>query len=256
MPTWNSDLYLKFATERSQPAVDLAARVAVDNPGNIIDVGCGPGTSTSVLARRWPHAHLTGLDSSPDMIAAAQKEIPNAEWLVGDIAAWEADRTVDIVFSNAALQWVPDHPVVFPRLFAQVVPGGALAVQMPADIDAAPHRVMRELAASDAWRDHFTALPREWHAEPPEAYYDILAPYATRIDLWTTEYVHVFPGVEKIVDWYRGTGLRPWLDALPDDATRARFEVAYGEAIAPLYPARVDGRVLFPFRRLFIIAYR
>ena len=258
MPTWNSDQYLKFANERTQPAIDLAARITLDTPHRIIDLGCGPGNSTAVLGRRWPRADLTGLDNSAAMLAAARRDFPAWTWHEGDIATWcaPADRPLDVVFANASLQWTPDHAQAFPRLLAQTAPGGALAVQMPANFDAPPHRIMRELGASPAWRASFATPPREWHVHEPEFYYDALAPHAARLDLWTTDYVHVLAGIDGIVEWYKGTGLRPWLDALPDDVTRTRFLADYRAALVPHFPPRPDGRVLFPFRRLFVIAYR
>ncbi len=256
MPTWNSEQYLKFAAERTQPAVDLAARVRVEAPGRVMDLGCGPGNSTAVLAQRWPGAELTGLDSSPAMIAAAKKDYPHGNWVGGDIGNWAADRAYDVVFSNAALQWVPDHARVLPRLLAQVREGGALAMQVPANMDAPAHALMRDVGAMATWRRYFGKPVREWFVEAVERYYDIMAPHAGRVDLWVTEYQHVMEGPEALVEWYRGTGLRPWLDALPDEETRKRFEADYLAAIRPAYPPRGDGRVLFPFRRLFLVAYR
>lgn len=262
MPTWNSDQYLKFAGERTQPALDLVARVALDTPARVIDLGCGPGNSTAVLARRWPAAALTGLDHSAAMLATARQALPDVAWLEGDIASWPsaADAPTfsafDLIFSNAALQWVPDHRRTFPRLLQAVAPGGALAVQMPANLDAPPHRLMRELAASAAWSAHFTRPPREWHAHAPEFYYDLLAPHARRLELWTTDYHHILENLDGIIEWYRGSGLRPWLEALPDEARRTAFLGAYRARLVPYFPERADGRVLFPFRRLFLIAYR
>lgn len=256
MPTWNSDQYLKFARERTQPSVDLAARIALETPQRIIDLGCGPGNSTAVLARRWPSATVTGLDSSAAMIAAAQKDHPAWNWITDDIASWTAAQPFDVVFSNAALQWVPDHERVLPHLLAQTAPGGAFAFQVPGNFDAPAHRLMRELGASEPWRKLFRAPVREWHAHDLSFYYDLLSPHAAQLELWTTDYLHVLPGPEAIVEWYRGTGLRPWLDALPDDDARSRFVAEYQTAIAGEYPRQRDGRVLFPFRRLFVIAYR
>ncbi len=256
MPTWNSDQYLKFAGERTQPAIDLAARVALEAPRRIVDLGCGPGNSTAVVAQRWPQARVRGLDNSPAMLAAARKDYPQWEWSEGDVATWRADEPSDVVFSNAALQWVPDHARVLPRLLEQVAPGGALAFQVPANLDSPPQRLMREISALPAWRDQFKAPPRDWFVGPTEFYYDTLAPRAKRVDLWVTEYQHVLPNVDGIIEWYRGTGLRPWLEALPDDDARTRFIAAYRARLAPYYPSRADGRVLFPFRRLFVVAYR
>lgn len=259
MPSWNSEQYLKFAPERTQPARDLAARVALASPARIIDLGCGPGNSTAVVAQRWPHAHVTGLDNSAAMLAQARSDFPGQTWREGSITAWRAgedEPPCDLVFSNAALQWVPDHRREFPRLLAQVAPGGALAVQMPANLDSPAQRMMAELASSPAWRVRFAAPPRTWQVHAPEFYYDVLAPHARNIELWTTEYHHVLENLDGIVEWYRGTGLRPWLDALPDEATRTQFLGAYRARLVPYFPERADGRVLFPFRRFFVIAYR
>jgi trans-aconitate 2-methyltransferase len=259
MPTWNSDQYLKFANERTQPAVDLAARVDVAAPQRAIDLGCGPGNSTAVLANRWPAAKLAGLDNSAAMLVSARKNLPAAQWIEGDITTWTAGAAAasfDVVFANASLHWVPAHTIILPQLLAAVAPGGALAFQVPANFDAPPHRLMRELGSSEAWRPHFAPPPREWHAHTPEFYYDTLAPLAARVELWSTDYIHVLTGVDGIVEWYRGTGLRPWLDALPDEPTRNRFLADYRALLAPHFPSRSDGRILFPFRRLFVITYR
>lgn len=256
MPTWDSDVYKRFTDQRTRPAVDLAARVALDAPARVVDLGCGPGNSTAVLARRWPQAELTGIDSSPSMLAAARAAYPAAQWIEADIAAWVTDRPFDVVFSNAALQWVPDHAGLFPRLLAQVARGGALAVQVPANFDAPPHRAMRDIAQSPAWQNRFTSAPREWHVHPTEFYYDVLAPHARQLDIWTTEYLHLLAGVDDIVEWYRGTGLRPWLDTLASETDREQFVSEFRSALAQQFQPRPGGDVLFPFRRLFLVAYR
>jgi trans-aconitate 2-methyltransferase len=256
VPTWNADQYLRFADERTRPCRDLAAAVALAAPRRIVDLGCGPGNSTAVLAARWPAAEIVGLDSSDAMIAAARRDAPERTWILGDIASWTGDAPFDLVFSNAALQWVPDHARVYPRLLAQVAVGGALAVQVPCNFDANAHEAMRAIAARPEWRDHFSGGVREWHVHPAPFYYDVLAPHVSRVDLWETEYFHVMPGPAAIVEWYKGTGLRPFLDPLPDAAARQRFLAEYLDAVTTAYPPQSDGRVVFPFRRLFIIAYR
>lgn len=256
MPTWNSDVYLRFTDQRTRPARDLAAPIALEAPARVVDLGCGPGNSTAVLAERWPDADLTGIDTSPTMLASARAATPSRRWLEADIATWVAERPVDVAFSNAALQWVPDHARLFPRLLEHVAPGGALAVQMPADTDATAHRVMRQMAESAAWQDHFVQSPRQWHVHPAGFYYDVLAPLARELDIWTTEYIHVLAGVDDIVEWYRGTGLRPWLDALPSASDRDLFVADVRAALAREFPARPDGHVLLPFKRLFLVAYR
>ena len=259
MPNWDASQYLRFAEERTRPCRDLAAQIATPSPRQVIDLGCGPGNSTQVLAERWPNAELTGLDSSPEMIEAARLIRPSRKWVVGDIANWTAreERPYDVVFSNAALQWVPDHATLFPRLMAQLATGGSLAVQVPNNIDAPAHVIARRLAASDFWRRRFpVAGVREWHVHDSDFYYDLLAPHAARIDLWETEYLHIMPAADAIVEWYKGTGLRPFLEAISSAADRERFIAAYLDEIRAAYPPRADGHVLFPFRRLFLIAYR
>jgi len=258
MPTWSATQYLKFGDERTRPSRDLAARIEVAKVRRVIDLGCGPGNSTEILAERWPDADITGLDNSPRMIEAARLAYPGWRWVERDIGQWasEGGPGFDVVFSNAALQWVPDHAVLLPQLMAMVAPGGALAFQMPAQ-DSLAHRLMRTMAASELWRDSLPAgRVVEWHSHQPDFYYDVLAPYASRVDLWETEYVHVMADAEAIVEWYRGSGLRPYLDALNTEAERERFAGQYLEGIRELYPRRGNGRVLFPFRRLFAIVSR
>ncbi len=259
MPSWSAGQYLRFADERTQPCRDLVARIAVPRVGRAIDLGCGPGNSTAILAQRWPDAHIAGLDSSAEMIAAARQSQPERTWMVVEISQWMdgASEVFDVVFSNAALQWLPDHAVLYPRLLSRTAKAGALAVQMPGNFDAPPHRLMRELAASPSWRNRFPAGGvREWHVHDPEFYYDVLAPHANRIDLWTTDYQHVMEGPEAIVEWYKGTGLRPFLDALGSAEDQDRFCTEYLALIKAAYPPRPNGHVLFPFRRIFLIAYQ
>jgi trans-aconitate 2-methyltransferase len=258
MPTWDADVYLRFKDQRTRPCRELADRIAVDGPRTMIDLGCGPGNSTAVLAERWPSSTIVGLDSSHEMIAAARKAEPAREWRVSDIGSWATsdDAKYDLVFSNAALQWVNDHATTFPQLMKRVTPGGALAIQMPGNVNAPAHRLMRELADSSEWRDQFPAGGvREWHVHDLPSYYDILTPYAATLDLWETDYLQVMENAEAIVQWYSGTGLRPWLDHLPKQSQKDAFLSDYTDRCRIAYPARNDGRVLFPFRRLFIIAY-
>lgn len=256
MPTWNAPQYLRFADERTRPCRDLAAAISLAAPRRIIDLGCGPGNSTAVLAARWPDAEISGLDSSEAMIAAARREAPERTWVVGDIASWTAGVPVDLAFANAAFQWVPDHNSVYPHLISQLAPGGALAAQVPCNLGAPAHEAMREVAARPAWRRYFPTPVREWHVHPAAFYYNLLAPLTARLDIWETSYLHVLPGPAAIVEWYKGSGLRPFLDGLAEEAERQRFLDEYLEAVTAAYPARRDGRVLFPFQRLFVIAYR
>jgi trans-aconitate 2-methyltransferase len=256
MPTWNPEQYLKFGGERTQPCRDLTARIALDQPQRIVDLGCGPGNSTAVLAQRWPVAALTGVDHSADMVRAAREQFPQVRWEEGDIATWTSDQPWDLIFSNAALQWVPGHERLVPQLLAQVASGGALAWQMPANLDAPAHSLMRALAASKTWQSHFPGTVREWFVHPLSFYYDLLAPRAARVEMWTTEYLHIMESPAAIVEWYKGTGLRPFLDRLESPKDREMFLGDYLREIEGAYPRQVDGRVLFPFLRQFLIAYR
>jgi len=257
MPTWNPDQYLKFSDERTRPCRDLAARIAIERPRRIIDLGCGPGNSTAVLAEHWPGADIAGIDNSADMVAKARASYPAINWSVGDIAVWaeSAGETYDIVFSNAALQWVPDHAVLFPKLLNRASPGGALAAQMPANLDAPAQAIMRDLAQSGRWRDRLAAV-RNWFSHDFDFYYDALAPHAAALELWSCEYVAKMNGVEGIVEWYRGTGLRPYLDALGEGTESDAFLAEYLTLLRPAYRTHSDGKVIFPFRRIFVVAYR
>jgi trans-aconitate 2-methyltransferase len=253
---WDPDQYLRFERERTQPCRDLVARLGERTPGRIVDLGCGTGTSTATLRARWPDAHLLGLDSSSEMIAAARRSDPRTEWVEADIAAWAPREPFDLIFSNAALHWLPDHEHLFPRLMQLLAPGGALAVQMPTNAESPAHRSVREVAATPPWPGRWVRPPYVASVGAPAAYYDLLAPHARTVELWQTEYQHVLPDAGAILEWIKGTTLRPYLDALPDAAQRTEFLSEVGRRLAPGYPPRADGQVLFPFRRLFFIAGR
>jgi trans-aconitate 2-methyltransferase len=259
MASWNPTQYGAFLDWRTRPSRDLVQRINLTAPRKIVDLGCGPGNSTSVCAERWPEASILGLDSSPEMIAAARAANPDRCWAVGDIGEWalqplEPEEQVDLIFSSAALQWVDDHGSVFPRLLEKLSPGGVLAVQMPA-YDAIPNRTMREMAASERWRKWFPdGRAREWRSHPLEFYYTALARRARMLDLWATEYLQIMPDVDGIVEWYKGTGLRPYLDRIENDEQRREFLSEHRSCLDTLYPASEAGGVPFLFRRLFIIA--
>ena len=256
MANWDAELYLRFGHERTQAAIDLAARIELASPARVADLGCGPGNSTAVLRARWPAAEVVGVDSSPEMIAAAKASDPAGRWVLGDLATWSADRPFDVIYSNAALQWVPDHAAVIPRLFELVAPGGALAIQIPAHFESPLHRLIEEIADRPGWRGNPARAKAALTVERPGFYYDVLSPLAARVDLWVTEYWHVMDGPSAIVDWIRGTGLRPFLAACADDAERSEFERQLLCGVERAYPRQADGRLLFPFRRLFVVAYQ
>lgn len=252
---WNPSLYLKFANERTQPSLDLISRIGLDQPARIIDLGCGTGNSTDALRRRWPGADVTGLDNSPKMLEAAARDYPAGKWVQADINAWTADAPYDLVFSNATLQWVKGHAALIPRLYGQVAAGGALAVQMPHSGKMAVRRLILATAEDAAWRDRMGAPRVATAIESSETYYDLLAPLSRRLDLWETEYMHVMADPDAILEWIRATSLRPFLDALAGADERAAFEAQLRGRIDAAFPVRADGKRLFPFMRLFFVAY-
>jgi trans-aconitate 2-methyltransferase len=254
-PSWDARQYLRFAGERTRPAFDLLQRLPEELvPRRIVDLGCGTGEITLALKRRWPEAEVIGLDSSAEMLAKARALGDEVRWIEGDIARWSPEQPLDLIFSNAALQWLEGHEALFPRLMRALAPGGWLAVQMPRNFAAPSHRLMRETAVEAPWGDGLRGLLRTEPVLPPAGYFDLLAPLASKLDLWETEYLHVLEGETPVLDWVKGTGLRPLLDALTDEKERAAFIARYQARLAEAYPRRYDGRTLFPFRRLFLIA--
>ena len=253
MPAWDAGQYLRFADERTRPALDLLARLDLTAPRRVVDLGCGPGNSTAPLAARWPEAVVTGLDASEEMLAEARAKHPGIDFAAADIAAWSPAERCDLVFSNAALQWVGDHRRLLPRLLAAVAPGGALAVQMPRNHDFATHRLMRQVAAEGPWQGRLADARNPSPVGAPEFYYDCLAPLCSRFTLWETNYIQVMEGISAIIQWLHGTGLRPFLARL-DEAERRTFLDRYALLLAEAFPPQVDGKVLLPYPRLFFIA--
>ncbi|MHC1727643.1 MAG: methyltransferase domain-containing protein [Syntrophobacteraceae bacterium] len=256
MSKWDAELYLRFSDERTQPALDLATRIAVSDPRRVVDLGCGPGNSTAILRSRWPQAVVVGLDNSPEMIAAAAKTCPEGKWVLADAATWSAELPFDIVFSNATLQWLPNHALLFPRLFSQVASGGALAVQMPAHFNSPLHREILETADDPRWCHLMGPARNAMTKEPPAFYYNLLQPLGARVEIWETEYYHSLESPRAIIEWFRATGLRPYLTALESEEQKQSFEEQLLARYSKTFPPQSDGRILFPFRRLFIVSYR
>jgi trans-aconitate 2-methyltransferase len=256
MPAWDAALYLQFANERARPAADLISRINHPNPAQIVDIGCGPGNSTEMLHERWPPAAVTGVDNSPEMLAKAKAAHPGWNWIQADAATWRSEHLFDLVFSNAALQWVPNHAEIFPRLFQLVAPGGAFAIQMPGNFYAATHTIMAEVAREPRWRDGLQNATEGVGVEDLSFYYDLLHPLAASLELWETEYLHVVEGPEAILEWIRATGMRPYLQALASDEQRKQFQDLCLARFREAYPRRQSGKVLFPFRRIFVVGYR
>ena len=251
--TWDPNIYLKFTDHRLRPAVDLMARVPLAEARTIYDLGCGPGNVTRLLAERWPAAQITGVDASPDMLAKAQA-IPGIAWQQADLATWRAETPADLVYSNAAFHWLDDHQRLFPHLLRQLRSGGVLAVQMPRQHLNPTHQVLFELVHAPQWSSLKSAI-RENPAHEPGLYDEWLAPLASSVDIWETEYLHVLEGKDPVLNWVMGSVLRPVLDRL-EPARHAEFLRLYGERLLAAYPARPDGKTLLPFRRVFMVAQR
>jgi len=250
---WDAGRYLQFDDLRNRPARELRDRVPLSEPAQIVDLGCGPGNSTALLAERWPQAQLTGVDNSPAMLTQARGDYPDWHWIEADIALYEPPAGTDLLFSNAAFQWLPDHQELLPRLLRCLAPGGVLAAQMPMSHDLPALQAIRATADDGPWAGQLAGVRRSDPVATPQAYYDWLAPLASALDIWTVEYQQIMAGPAAILDWVRGTSLRPFLAALPSDQ-QADFEAGCLRRITEAYPTRVDGRVIFPFRRLFLVA--
>lgn len=252
--TWNPKTYLTFADQRTRPAAELLGRVPAENPGRVIDLGCGPGNSTALLRARWPKAGIEGLDSSPEMLAEARQSGVDANWVLADLANWSPDKPYDVIFSNATFQWVPGQAALFPRLMSFLKPGGVFAFQVPVNNDAPSHALIRQVAAEPLWKDLLNV--REIERGKAGTYYDILIPQAAVLDIWQTEYLQVLEGEDAVYRWVSGTSLRPYLKALNDEPDRGMFIAAYKAKLNAAYPRRPDGTTLFPFQRLFVVAQK
>jgi trans-aconitate 2-methyltransferase len=255
---WDPDLYLLHADERGRPFLDLLARVDV-TPYSIVDLGCGPGQLTPVLLERWPHAMVLGVDSSAEMIEAAngRDDGPSVSYVQADVATWEPSAPVDLIVSNAMFQWVPDQFGVIRRLAGHVAPGGAFALQVPNNFGAPSHVLLRDIASSAPYAEHTTGV-HEPRGSDPQDYVEQFAGMSDglgwSVDVWSTTYLHVLEGEDPVFSWISGTGARPVLQALPDDL-RDRFVEEYKAALREAYPTEAWG-TLFPFTRVFVVAER
>lgn len=251
---WNPALYRQFEDERTRPARELLARVGIDSPKRVYDLGCGPGNSTELLVERFPNADVVGTDNSEPMLASARERLPGCRFELSDIASWQPAAPADVIYSNAALQWVGDHETLIPKLFAQLAPGGVLAIQMPDNRDEPTHRTMRDVAGLAPWSALIGDAARvRTKILALTDYYDLLAGAGAEVDVWRTAYQHPMASPAKIVEWVRGTGLKPFVDPLPE-AERQSFLAAYEARVAQAYPTRADGKLLLQFPRLFIVA--
>lgn len=250
---WNPQQYLKFSGHRLRPAIDLLMRIPDFPVRSAADLGAGAGNVTRLIKERWPDAVVVGVEGSAEMVAAGKKAAPAIEWLHQDLGSWQPAEKLDLIYSNAALHWLPDHAGLFPSLMQMVKPGGILAVQMPRNFGAPSHLLIAETALNGPWRGQVEHLVTPPPVQEPGFYHSLLAPQSENIDIWETEYLQVLEGENPVKEWTKGTWLLPLLAAL-DEPDRSRFEAAYGERVAAAYPPRGDGKTLFPFRRMFLIA--
>ena len=272
---WDATLYLRFGGERARPFFDLLARVGTEMPRYVVDMGCGPGNLTATLAQRWPSATVCGVDNSPQMIETARQLAPAAvlrsagspgsgsvmtshapglSFMLDDIRHWEPQSLPDVIVSNAVLQWVPGHRELLVRWAGQLADDGWLAFQVPGNFDQPSHAILREMAESARWRSLLRDVELNRQSADPADYAELLAGAGCEVDAWETTYVHILPGEDPVLEWYKGTGLRPVLAVLDADQA-ADFLAEYGEKIRVAYPPGPFG-TLFPFRRVFTVAHR
>lgn len=253
--SWSATQYSLFEQQRTRPVRDLVAAIPLASAHTAVDLGCGPGNSTEVLAERFAEATLTGLDSSDDMLRDARQRLPNIAFELADIGNWNPSQSYDVILANASLQWVPDHASLYPRLVSLLNPGGVLAVQTPDNLEEPAHRLAREIAASAQWVDRIGGVKHP-DRHPAAYYFELLRPHCAEVDVWRTTYHHPLAGGHgAVVEWFKGSALRPYLQNL-DEAGQQAFLDAYLQAISQAYPALDDGTVLLPFPRLFIVATR
>jgi trans-aconitate 2-methyltransferase len=280
---WSPGQYRVYSSHRARPFFELLSRVDAEAPAYVVDLGCGPGERTLELATRWPGAIVEGVDSSTQMITEARRQIRTAgraggevsagdvervgeepvpgagrgggalRFSVGDLAEWTPDRPVDVIFSNAALQWVPEHRRLLPTWVRALTPRGRLAFSMPGNFGGLSHRTLRELCGAPRWRDRLGAVNRHDVAGDPAEYFELLSDLGCEVDAWETTYLQVLQGPDPVLEWMKGTVLRPALDALPEEKEREEFLSELAALLREAYPPGRHG-TLFPFRRVFVIA--
>jgi trans-aconitate 2-methyltransferase len=252
---WDPKTYLAFGAERTRPAAELLARIPLETPARVVDLGCGPGNSTALLAERWPQADIEGVDNSSEMLAEARAADIRARWTQADIASWEPLSRFDVIYSNATFQWVSDHATLLPRLASYVSGGGVFAFQVPRNFDEPCHTLIHDVAVNGPWAAELRGVRDWWNVLALEAYFDILEPHFAHIDLWETRYVQTLTGEDAVYRWMIGTGLRPFANALEGEEREA-FLAEYRRRVGEAYPMRPNGVTLYPFQRLFCVATR
>ncbi len=251
---WNPDLYLKFGKERIQPSIDLVSRIDLNNPATIIDIGCGPGNSTHILHQRWPDSKLLGVDSSEAMIKKASHDYPDQEWQLIDAERDVITGKYDVVFSNATIQWIPNHADLFKRLKQNLTEKGVLAIQVPLFFDMPLGKSIASISKSARWADKTAGVNELFTIHSTSDYYDMLSVLFSTVEFWQTDYMHIMDSHLSILEMIRSTGLKPYAEKLETEADIKEFEAEVFEDIKKDYKEQKDGKVLFPFKRLFILA--
>jgi trans-aconitate 2-methyltransferase len=251
---WNPELYLLFVKERTQPMIDLVSRIDFDQPKKILDVGCGPGNSTQILVRRWPDAEVVGVDNSPAMIEKAKKDFPNQAWRILDAGTDEINEKFDIVFSNAAIQWIPDHPKLLKKFHHFLSEEGVLAIQIPMFWDMRIGESISRISMNARWSSVMQGATDALTIHKYSFYYDKLSELYHSIAIWESDYIRILDSHSSILEMIQSTGLRPFLERLESDEDKRDFEEMVLKEIINEYPSQKNGKVLFPFKRLFFIA--
>lgn len=256
MSEWNSEQYLKFVKQRTQPAIDLANKINLDNPAEIIDIGCGPGNSTNVLAKRFPKAHVIGADNSQNMIDKAKNDYPDLDFILFNAAdeSYDIAKKFDVVFSNACIQWIPEHKRLLNNMMDILNEGGILAIQTPMNYNEPIHKIIGEISANEKWKSKFSN-PRIFYNLKQEEYFDILSEISSDFEIWETIYCHRMPSHNSIMEWYKGTGLRPYLNVLNENDA-AEFEKDIYNELVKFYPIQKNGEIIFRFPRFFFTAVK
>jgi trans-aconitate 2-methyltransferase len=256
MNDWNPNLYMQFRSERTQPSIDLIAKIKPVEPKSIIDIGCGPGNSTQVLVNRWPNAKITGLDSSSSMIRKAEQDYPNQEWIVADALTYDPEIEYDIVFSNAVIQWIPNHEDLLKKFHGMLSDNGTVAIQIPLFWDMPLGKIINETAKDSRWKEQMEGIEDLFTIHNYSFYYDNLSNLFNSIDIWETHYFHILDSHIAILEMMRSTGLKPYLDKLDTDLDINLFEKKVMIEIEKAYPKQKNSKVLLPFKRLFFIGYK
>lgn len=255
MAEWDPKQYLKFKKQRTQPAIDLAARIPLEEPEKILDVGCGPGNSTAVLQKRFPKAKILGLDSSEEMVRTAKERYPELDFISGDAAALDSlNMAFDVIFSNACLQWVPNHTEVLKGMLNCLRKDGVLAVQIPVNQNMPMHQIIRQTSREERWKDKFPQ-PRIFYQLTPEEYFDFFSKNASDFSMWETTYFYRLSGYADFMEWYKGTGLRPYLQCLSDEEQIA-FMAEILHAVKERYSLQANGEIIFRFPRFFFVVQK